>query len=284
MMRPRGFFRILEYIPRRLVIPLGLALQGLVGFLDYRVGYHMSLALFYLIPICLVTARTGRRNGIAMSTLGSAVLFGVEYALRPLELDVPIIVWNVALRWGFFVLVTLVLTELQESLKRESVLSRSDTITGLPNSRSFAEQLETEIARLRRYRHPCSLAYLDLDNFKSVNDNYGHTIGDQFLSHMGKFLRQSLRTTDYVARLGGDEFAILFPETDLPEARHVLERFRENIERSAEDQYGRITMSIGLVTFHQAPKSPEEAIKIADGLMYAVKHGGKNGIKEVDGP
>jgi diguanylate cyclase (GGDEF)-like protein len=77
---------------------------------------------------------------------------------------------------------------------------------------------------------------------------------------------------------------MLFPETDLPEARHVLERFRENIEYSAEGQYRRITMSIGLVTFHQAPKSPEEAIKIADDLMYAVKHGGKNGIQELDRP
>jgi diguanylate cyclase (GGDEF)-like protein len=284
MMRPFGFFRTLEYIPRRLVVPLGLALQALIGFLDYRVGYYMSFSLFYLIPICLVTARTGRRNGIVMSILGSAVLFGVEYALRPLELDVPVLVWNVALRWGFFVLVTLALSELQESLKRESDLSRSDPITGLANSRSFAEQLEIEIARARRYHRPCSLAYMDIDDFKGVNDNFGHAAGDQFLSQVGKALKHSLRTTDTVARLGGDEFAILFPETDLPEARHVLERFRENIEHSAEGQHGRITMSIGLVTFHQAPNSPEEAIKIADDLMYAVKHEGKNGIQEMDRP
>jgi diguanylate cyclase (GGDEF)-like protein len=282
MMRPLSFLGILEFIPRRLAIPLGLALQGLVGFLDYRVGYHMSLSLFYLIPICLVTARAGRRIGIAMSVLGSAVLFGVEFSLRPRELDVPVLVWNVALRLGFFLLVTLALTELQESLKRENVLSRSDPVTGLPNSRSFTEQLEAEIARVRRYHRPCSLAYLDLDDFKSVNDNYGHATGDQFLSQAAKALKQSLRTTDNLARLGGDEFAILFPETGLPEARHVLERFQERIAGSAEGQYGRITMSIGLVTFHRAPNSSEEAIKIADDLMYAAKHGGKNGIRELD--
>jgi diguanylate cyclase (GGDEF)-like protein len=284
MMRPPGFFRILEFIPRYLAVPVGLALQGLVGFLDYRVGYHMSLSLFYLIPICLVTARTGRRNGIMMSIIGAAVLFGVEFSLRPMELDVPVLVWNVALRWGFFVLVTLALTELQDSLKRETVLSRSDPITGIANSRSFTEQLEKEITRLHRYRHPCSLAYIDLDNFKGLNDNYGHATGDRFLSHVAKVLKESIRTTDQVARLGGDEFAILFPETVLHEARYVLERFRESIERSAEGQYGRITMSIGLATFHEAPKSAEEAIKIADDLMYTVKHGGRNGIREMDWP
>jgi diguanylate cyclase (GGDEF)-like protein len=259
-----------------------LTLQVLIGFLDYRAGYYMSFSLFYLIPICLVTARTGRRNGIAMSILGSAVLFGVEYVLRPLELDTPVLVWNVALRLGFFLLVTLALTELQESLKRESVLSRSDPITGLPNSRSFEEQLEAEIARARRYHRPCSLAYLDLDDFKSVNDNYGHAAGDRFLLQAARALKQSLRTTDNLARLGGDEFAILFPETGLPEARHVLERFRESIECSAEGQYGRITMSIGLVTFHRAPDTSEEAIRIADDLMYAAKRAGKNGIRELD--
>jgi len=280
--RSLSLFRILELIPQWLVVPLGLALQGLVGLLDYRVGYYMSLSLFYLIPICLVSARTGRRNGLLMCMLGAVVLFGVEFSLRPGELNVQVLVLNVVLRLGFFVLVTLALTELQRSLHRETLLSRSDPITGLANSRSFMEQLEAEIARLQRYRRPCSLAYLDLDNFKEVNDNFGHTAGDRLLSHVGEVLKAHLRATDKVARLGGDEFAILFPETVLPEARHVLERFRENIDDSAEGQFGRITMSIGLATFHEAPKSAEEAIKIADNLMYAVKHEGKDGVRELD--
>jgi diguanylate cyclase (GGDEF)-like protein len=280
--RSLSLFRILEFIPRRLVVPLGLALQVLVGLLDCRVGYYMSLSLFYLIPICLVTARTGRRNGMLMCVLGAVVLFGVEFSLRPIELNVQVLVLNVALRWGFFVLVTLALTELQYSLHQETMLSRSDPITGLANSRSFTEQLEAEIVRLQRYRRPCSLAYLDLDNFKEVNDKFGHTTGDRLLSHVAKVLKENLRATDNVARLGGDEFAILFPETVLAEARYVLERFRENIEGSAEGQFGRITMSIGLITFHEAPKSAEEAIKIADNLMYAVKHEGRNGIRGLD--
>ena len=278
-MRTFGFLRLLEFIPRRLVLPLGLALQGLVGLLDYQVGYHMSLSLFYLIPICLVTARTGRRNGVIMSVLGAAVLFGVEFSLRPKELAVPVLVWNVALRWGFFVLVTLALAELQDALRRETTLSRSDPTTGLANSRSFVERLETEIACCRRYRCPFSLAYIDLDNFKGVNDSRGHTAGDRLLHRVACILKEGVRAADHVARLGGDEFAILFPETNQPEARKVLDRLQENPECTAQGQEGRVTMSIGLVTFHEAPESAEAAIRIADELMYAVKHEGKAGIR-----
>jgi len=284
MMRQRGVFRILEFIPQQLAIPLGVVLLAIIGHLDYLNGYHMSLSLFYLIPIYLVTARTGRRNGIIISILAAAVLLWVELAVRPMEMDILVIVWNVVLRWGFFLLVALALSELQNSFMREAVLSRSDPTTGLANSRSFTEQLEAEIARLRRYRHPFSLAYLDLDNFKTINDNHGHSAGDQVLSHVAKVLKESTRTLDDVARLGGDEFAILFPETGLPEAQHVLQRFREHLEHSVGTQYGRITMSIGLVTFTEAPKSAQEALKIADDLMYTVKHGAKDGIQELTRP
>ena len=186
------------------------------------------------------------------------------------------------MRWGFFVLVTLGLSELQNSFMREAVLSRSDPTTGLANSRSFTEQLEGEVARLRRYHHPFSLAYIDIDNFKAVNDNHGHTAGDQLLSHAAKILKESTRTLDDVARLGGDEFAVLFPETRLPEARHVLDRVRERLGHLDESQYGRITLSIGLVTFIEAPTSAQEALKIADDLMYDIKRGKKNGIKELE--
>jgi diguanylate cyclase (GGDEF)-like protein len=214
-----------------------------------------------------------------MSVLGAAVLFGVELSLRPKELAIPVLVWNVALRWGFFILVTLALAELQDALQRETTLSRSDPTTGLANGRSFVEHLEAEIARCRRYRCPFSLAYIDLDDFKGVNDSHGHTAGDRFLHRVACLLKEGVRAADHVARLGGDEFAILFPETGQPEAQKVLERLRENPDCAGQERDGRITMSIGLATFHEAPESAEEAIRIADELMYAVKHEGKAGIR-----
>jgi diguanylate cyclase (GGDEF)-like protein len=215
-----------------------------------------------------------------MSVLGAAVLFAVEFSLRPQELGILVLVWNVVLRWGFFVLVVLALTELQDFLEREAALSRSDPTTGLANSRSFVEFLEAEIARLRRYPCPFSIAYLDVDNFKRVNDQHGHTAGDQLLFRIAGALKEGVRATDHVARLGGDEFAILLPETVQPEARSLLERLQKSVELLTQGQGWPITVSIGLVTFNQAPKSAEEVIMAADDLMYAVKREGKAGIRE----
>jgi diguanylate cyclase (GGDEF)-like protein len=283
-MKSVNLFNLLEFVPRQLVIPFGVLLQVIVGFLDYSAGYHMSLALFYLVPICFVAVRIGRIAGLIMSVFGAVVLFLVEDSLRPPALQVLVLVWNVVLRWGFFVLAVIILTELQNSLRREEVLSRSDSTTGLANGRHFTEVLETELARLRRYQHPFTMAYIDLDNFKGVNDSYGHTVGDQLLSEVAHTLKEGVRTADTVARLGGDEFAILFPETLQPESRSVLDRLTENVGHLTQSHGWRVTMSVGLVTFNSAPKCPEDVIKAADDLMYSVKHGGKAGIRELSLP
>jgi diguanylate cyclase (GGDEF)-like protein len=244
----------------------------------------MSLSLFYLVPICFVAVRTGRIAGLIMSVFGAVVLFLVEDSLRPPALQVLVLVWNVVLRWGFFVLAVIILTELQNSLRREEVLSRSDSTTGLANGRHFTEVLEVELSRLHRYQHPFSMAYIDLDNFKGVNDSFGHTVGDHLLSEVACALKEGVRTADTVARLGGDEFAILFPETPQPEARTVLDRLKEAVENMTRNRGWRVTMSVGLVTFNSSPACAEDVIKAADDLMYAVKHAGKAGIRELSLP
>ncbi|HTC77354.1 MAG TPA: diguanylate cyclase, partial [Terriglobales bacterium] len=103
--------------------------------------------------------------------------------------------------------------QLAAALAAEKELSRSDPLTGLPNRRAFYEVALAEADRARRYRHPLSLAYLDVDNFKQVNDDYGHDAGDELLVRVAEVLRRNLRNNDIVARLGGDEFAMLLPET-----------------------------------------------------------------------
>ena len=108
--------------------------------------------------------------------------------------------------------------------------SRSDPLTGVANSRVFLELLKREIARARRYKRPLTLAYLDLDNFKSVNDILGHAMGDKVLQTVVSTVNANIRVTDVVGRLGGDEFVLLLPETDMQGARSGRSCVRSEVE------------------------------------------------------
>lgn len=168
--------------------------------------------------------------------------------------------------------------KLRLKLQQEERLSRVDPLTGAANRRAFLELLEGEIGRLRRYRRPMSVAYLDLDNLKEMNDMFGHESGDGVLRLVAQTLRQHLRQGDAVARMGGDEFAILFTEADEASARGAVERFRTHLLAAMAELGWPVTVSVGLVTCLEAPASFEEVIRQADAMMYSVKKSGKNGV------
>jgi diguanylate cyclase (GGDEF)-like protein len=152
------------------------------------------------------------------------------------------------------------------------------------NARAFFDFLEKEMARSRRYGRPTSLMYLDLDNFKSINDTFGHQVGNTALEVAAGTLKNSVRAADIVARLGGDEFAVLLPETDEEDARTIAERARENLVRETGLKHWPLTFSVGLSTCRDEFCTVDELIQVADDLMYQVKRSGKNGIrhKEID--
>jgi diguanylate cyclase (GGDEF)-like protein len=148
--------------------------------------------------------------------------------------------------------------------------------TGVLNSRAFLELLKGELERARRYQRPVTLAYLDLDNFKSVNDAFEHAIGDKVLQNVVSTTTTNIRTTDTLGRLGGDELGLLLPETDLQAARSVIDKIRAGIEKEMAFRELAITLSVGSQTFLDAHLEPDEFIKKADDLMYEVKSSGKN--------
>ena len=171
--------------------------------------------------------------------------------------------------------------QLNEVLQREKELARTDVLTGLANRRAFYEALQVERSRAARYRRPITLACVDLDNFKRVNDTLGHSVGDELLARVADVLRQTLRLTDTIGRLGGDEFALLLPETDAPSAEALLEKLRVVLRRAMEARKWPVTFSVGAATFLENPPSIEHMIQTADELMYAVKKSGKNRISVV---
>ena len=168
--------------------------------------------------------------------------------------------------------------ELRERLERERVLSRSDCLTGVYNRRAFLEIAEAELERARRYRHPLSLAFFDLDGFKKINDELGHQAGDELLALVARTIKSCVRRTDCLARLGGDEFALLMPETAQNAAESVIVKVRLALLEATRNAGRSVTCSIGLTTQCPPPASLQEVLSTADGLMYMAKQSGKNRI------
>jgi diguanylate cyclase (GGDEF)-like protein len=258
---------------------ISLALLVLIGALDYLLVPTLSLGLFYLIPISIAAWFSGRRIGIGFSLLSGAVA-GLEdiFSLQGAQNPLPILLWEITSRLAFFLVVALLVAALRGALDRERVLARTDYLTGLANARSFFESASVELDRSRRYQRPISVMYIDLDNFKRINDERGHVAGDEVLRLTGKALRQHLRSTDLLGRLGGDEFAILMPETGLDGAGSAAAKVRTALREELGREGWSLTISVGVLTCEKAPASVEQLIGQVDGLMYAVKRSGKDGI------
>ena len=256
----------------------GVFLALLIGIVDFLTGYEVSLSLFYLIPISLVTWCTTRNLGLAISMLCASVWyladsFGGHHYSNPF-----IIHWNTLIRFCIFTVTAMLLSSLRDAMQRERKSSRIDYLTGAANSRNFYELMEMEINRALRYNHPFTVAYVDIDNFKSVNDRFGHKAGDEVLRTVANTMTACLRNVDVVARLGGDEFVLLMPETGQAAARVALTKMQKNLLLEMQRNAWPVTFSIGVVTWIDTPCTPDELIREADGLMYNVKNMGKNSI------
>ena len=269
----------LEKQSKPLLVFTGLISIGIIGFIDYLAGYEYAFSVFYVLPIFLFTWFLNQQFGYMASIVSAIVWLVANIASGELYSNPFIPVWNILIRFTFFVIVTVILSTLKSSLQREQELSRIDHLTTVANSRYFHEIAQIEINRFQRYRHSFTIAYIDIDNFKSVNDQFGHDKGDFVLQIVAITFKKNVRKTDIVARLGGDEFALFFPETDQETARTILTKLHSTLLDEMRKNNWAITFSIGVVTCKVAPHTTNELIKMADELMYSVKSDGKNSVK-----
>lgn len=268
----------LEKLSKPIRILLGFAFIGVVGICDFLTGYELAFSLFYVIPITFLTWGIGRRLGI-MASLASALVWLVADVAAGRSYSHPLLpIWNTLIRLSFFVIITWLLSALRSAVEREKEFARADTLTGALNSRLFFELTQLEIDRLRRYERPFTVVYIDLDNFKTVNDKFGHLTGDQALRTVVTYSKQHLRSTDVIARLGGDEFGLLLPETSQEPARVALSNLQRGLLEEMRQHNWPITFSLGVLTCSVAPPTTEEVVRMADELMYSAKRGNKNAI------
>lgn len=154
----------------------------------------------------------------------------------------------------------------------------TDHLTGLANRRRFERQLEREVNRTQRLGHPLSVLMIDIDNFKSVNDSFGHDVGDEALRGFGKVLREGTRGIDLAARIGGEEFAVLLVETELHRAIEVAERLRIAIRNMPVPSADHITASFGVAECPSSAQTADDVLKVADTFLYQAKARGRNQV------
>jgi len=248
---------------------------GILAVLHFAPPDVHTAALF-LIPISFAAWFLSPAMGWLGAFLAGILLFLYESRRHPGEPGV--IFLNAFLNIGMYSFFAFVISEIRGLYEREHDLSLHDALTGLLNLRAFTGVLTLESRRFRRHQSPLTLAYVDVDDFKSVNDTLGHRGGDIFLQDLAVTLRNTVRATDYVARLGGDEFAVLLPETDAAAARQALAKIHENVTFLVQNHNPPVSVSIGVVTFESADDSPAEMIRMADEAMYEVKRTGKNRV------
>lgn len=168
------------------------------------------------------------------------------------------------------------------SLEREKKAARCDYLTGVYNRQGFFEFLELELYNMKRYGRSLAIAYLDIDDFKKVNDDLGHASGDRLLKNLTALIQKHLRKSDILARLGGDEFIILLPDTNLTKARKVFDKIKKMSGRLMEKNKWKSSISMGVGIFRKWDKKPEDIIHTVDRLMFKIKKSSKNDVRYME--
>jgi diguanylate cyclase (GGDEF)-like protein len=262
---------------------LGGALLACVAALNFATGTEISFSIFYLVPVSFAGAFISRTAGLVLAVASAATWGALEIAFGPGYSAAWIPYWNSVVRLGFFVLVNELIQHLRHAHERQRALAREDSITGIANARAFDEHAHRTIAVSRRSGRPFTIAYVDLDGFKQVNDKYGHSEGDKLLQVIAELLEHGARASDVVARLGGDEFGILMPDTDAKQARASLQRIARTVADGVGDRWP-VGATVGAVTFTEPPESVDQAVHEADALMYRGKLDRRGGVLQATWP
>lgn len=256
-----------------------VASVAVIGWFDLITGTELAFSVFYLLPVLAVTWSLHRKAGLATALL-TALAWSFADTFGQRTFSSPVMpVWNTLIRFGTFSVVVLLLSSLRRQLAFATHLVRTDALTELVARRHFLELLAGEIRRARRYGHPLSIAYIDVDDFKRINDRDGHAAGDDLLRLVGETLRSATRDIDVAARVGGDEFMLLMPETSGEAAQTSIARLHDVLAHSVSERGGTpTTFSTGVLTFLRPPEHADQAVREVDHLMYRVKRDGKNGF------
>ena len=256
--------------PRFAWTAAALLLAGVAGLLDRTLAAGaIQLDILFLLPIGLASWHVGAGGG-AFVAVASALLWSIAESGAPID---------TLTRLLLFLTLPAFLPSVRRELDHERESGRTDYLTRTASRRGFLELSAAEVDRARRYKRPFTVAAFDIDQFRRINERFGHQSADRLLRAVARTLKEKTRSSDLVGRLGHDDFALLFPETQSEAAQIVLQRLRKHLLDVVERNEWPVTFSIGAVTYLEAPESAETMLKKVTGLLEAVKAAGRNDIR-----
>ncbi|TWT36542.1 putative diguanylate cyclase AdrA [Posidoniimonas corsicana] len=261
-----------------LSIAASLLLATIVAAADYATGDEIPLIVCYLPSVLIMTWVSSAAVGATLAAACCTAWLADDLLALDGQGVTAQEAWTAAIHAVFFVVLVGMLTRLRIANENERRLARTDGLTGLLNAKAFRERAEEELARSVRREHCVSVAFIDCDNFKTVNDTLGHLEGDRLLAAIAAEMQESVRKMDVPARMGGDEFAVLLPETTEQQAEQVIARMRERLDAAMAANNWPVTFSIGVAVYETPPRSVDELIHGADELMYEVKADQKDAV------
>jgi diguanylate cyclase (GGDEF)-like protein len=268
----------LRRLSKGAIVLLSLSWVVGVAVVDAFVPNMIPIMVFYLPPVAVICWVINLRTAITLSLICS-LLWILDEAFTPSVADDHLMYWVSGVHFAFFVVVTTVLSRLRRAHEQAKHEALTDRLTKLPNGRAFTDACEREIANSQRSNLPLTVALIDCDSFKQVNDTLGHLEGDRLLNTLAQAMRNGLRSGDMLARLGGDEFGLLLPMTTQAEAEIVVKRLQDMADQAMAENAWPVSLSIGVVSYDMPPETVTAAILQADRRMYATKRSGKNAIQ-----
>ena len=247
---------------------LMLVAVGLIAGIERQVVEPLFTLPLYVLVVAITSWTTHCVIGFVFALICTAVSYWVSgYGGTP-----PTGI--AAAKMVMFIFAIAAICQFRKVLAYSNRLAETDPLTGLTNTRQFLDRVSAEINRSKRTGRPVSIAYIDCDHFKQVNDSRGHVAGDQVLKTIGEVLLSTCRNYDTPARLGGDEFALLLPETSSIQAMHCVYRINGRLRDRLQALPTAVTLSIGVHTTTDLELTPEEFLHEADQLMYQAKQSG----------
>jgi len=265
---------------RALRLLAAVGLMVLVYELNLRTSPEFRLGILYIVPVLLVAWHDGLGWGIGLAGATSLLRFVVGIDQMPPDTPMAARILNELAYLAVVGVAIAGLSQLRRTQAQLHLLATHDPLTNVLNARAFSNELSQELGRNRRYGRPLALIYLDLDDFKTVNDAHGHATGDAVLRLVADAMRSAVRQADIVGRLGGDEFAVLMPETEGTVARAAATRLASGI-RTVFRGTPSVTASIGVVSVTGTEAGTDELLRKADQAMYEAKRGGKDRVVQV---
>ena len=273
---------ITEYLgtlPKPALVILGTCWLIGISTADYFTNstYLLEFSPFYLVPISFFSWFIGKNPGLGVAIVSVVIAFFIRFRNAPVVVGY----WDALILSALYISATLMIVQLRQLYDRERDLSRIDPLTNIANRRALYEAASQAKSVAERNHSPLSICYVDVDNFKFINDSFGHTAGDHVLVAAATAIASALRPSDVVARIGGDEFAVLLPGAQRNDAARIMRRVGDQLQQAMQQHRWPVTFSIGIVSFQPPLGSIPEMLAEADKAMYAEKKKGRMGDRMI---